>query len=67
MFDISKLATDLISKNPNVVNNPQAQNMLDAIKSGDNKTGEEIARNLCNTYGVTPEDAVKQAKAFFHL
>lgn len=67
MSNISNFAMDLISKNPNIVNNPQAQTMLNAIKSGDNKVGEEIAHNLCDAYGVTPEDAVKQAKAFFHL
>lgn len=67
MPDISQFALSLIERNPNIANNPQAQAMINAIKSGDNRTGEEIARNLCNTYGVTPEDAVKQAASFFHI
>lgn len=67
MSDIFQFAMDLIGKNSNVINNPQTQTMINAIKSGDSRTGEEIARNLCNTYGVTPEDAVQQAKTFFHL
>lgn len=28
---------------------------------------QQIARNLCDTYGVKPEDAVAQAKSFFHI
>lgn len=51
--------------NPNISSNPQAQAMLNVIKSGDAKRGEEIARNLCNTMGVTPEEATKQAQNFF--
>lgn len=41
--------------------------MIDIIKSGDANRGQQIARNLCNTYGVKPEDAIAQAKSFFHI
>lgn len=34
--------------------------MIDVIKSGDANRGQQIARNLCNTYGVKPEDAIAQ-------
>lgn len=57
---INKLTTD-----PSMSSNPVAQNLLVAIKSGDSKKGEEIAKNLCNSYGVTPEEAYNQAMAFF--
>lgn len=36
-------------------------------KSGDAQKGEEIARNLCNTMGITPEEATKQAANFFNI
>jgi hypothetical protein len=52
---------------PQVANNPNAQSMVDVIRSGDSKRGEQIARNLCDTYGVKPEDAVRQAQQFFHI
>ena len=65
MFDPRSVALNLISRNPNLANNPQAQSFINVIQSGDSKKGEEIARNLCNTYGVTPEQAVQQAKNFF--
>lgn len=65
MFDPRPIALNLISRNPAVANNPQAQNLISVIQNGDSKKGEEIARNLCNTYGVTPEQALTQAKNFF--
>lgn len=51
-----------LKSNPNIANNPQAQAMLNVVKSG-----EEIARNLCNTMGITPEEATKQAANFFNI
>lgn len=65
MLDPRSIALNLISRNPFVANNPQAQNLISVIQNGDSKKGEEIARNLCNTYGVTPEQAFTQAKNFF--
>lgn len=65
MFDIRSMALSLISRNPAIASNPQAQNLISVIQNGDSKKGEEIARNLCNAYGVTPEQALTQAKNFF--
>lgn len=65
MLDPRSIALNLIFRNPSVANNPQAQNLISVIQNGDSKKGEEIARNLCNTYGVTPEQAFTQAKNFF--
>ena len=66
-MDLARFAVNLISRNPNIANNPQAQNYLRVIQSGDAEQGEQMARNLCNTYGVTPDQAVQQAKSFFNL
>lgn len=60
-------AMNMIRQNPNIVNNPNSQSMLNVIQSGDNEKGEQIARNLCNTYGISPEQAIMQAKQFFRL
>lgn len=57
-------ALDMIQHNPALQNNPNAREMIDVIKSGDVDRGQQIARNLCNTYGVKPEDAIAQAKSF---
>ena len=40
-------------------------NALSAIQNGDDATGEQIARNLCESYGITPEEAYAQAMRFF--
>lgn len=55
----------MIKNNPQIANNPQALNYIDIIESGDKTKGEEVARNLCETYGVSPEEGYKQAKSFF--
>lgn len=60
-------ALDMIQHNPALQNNPNAREMIDVIKSGDVDRGQQIARNLCNTYGVKPEDAIAQARSFFHM
>lgn len=65
--DFRSLALNLIGRNPRVANNPQAQQMLQVIQNGDSARGQEIATNLCNTYGISKEDAVKQAKNFFGI
>lgn len=55
----------LLAQNPQLRNNPMARNALSAIQNGDSAKGEQIARNLCESYGVTPEEAYAQAMRFF--
>lgn len=57
---------NMIQKNPAIANNPQAQNYINVLKSRDASKGEEIAKNLCETYGVSPEEGLNQAKTFFN-
>lgn len=64
---ILNLAMTMISNNPQIANNPQAKSMIEVIQSGDAERGRQIAENLCSTYGVSKEDAVKQAKSFFKI
>lgn len=58
---INKIVDLLVKKNPEAVNNPRAQAMLDVIRSGDQQKGEEMAMNLCQTYGSTKEEGINQA------
>lgn len=60
-----QMVQGFIQRNPNFANNPQAQQYLQVIMSGDSKKGEELARNICNSFGVTPEQGVQQAQEFF--
>ena len=66
-MNLKDFAVSLIGQNPQVANNPNAQEMIRAIQNGDNVKGEQIARNLCDSYGITPDQAVQQAKRFFNL
>lgn len=56
-----------IKQNAQFQNNPMAQGMLDVIESGDAKKGEQMALNLCESMGIKPDDAIKQAKHFFNV
>lgn len=62
-----QFAMQMLQKNPNIANNPNAQSMIDTLQNGSDQEREQLAKNLCNSYGVTPEQAVQQAKSFFHI
>ena len=64
-MNLEQWAINLISKNPNVANNPRAQEYIKIIQNGDSKKGEEIANNLYQTHGMSKEDAIANAKKFF--
>lgn len=67
MNSIMQFAMSMINKNPAIQNNPQARELISVIQSGDSARGEQIAQNLCNTYGVSKETAIAQAKQYFGL
>lgn len=58
---------DRIKANPNIAGNPQALAYIEVLESGDSKRGQELANNLLETYGMTREDALAQAKQFFRI
>lgn len=55
----------MVKGNPNIANNPMAQEYLSIIESGDSARGEEIARNLCRSNGVSPDQATQSSIDFF--
>lgn len=65
MPNLANFALGLISQNPNIANNSNAQEMIKVIQSGDFQRGQLIAQNLCQSNNVTPEEAVRQARGFF--
>lgn len=62
MNNMINFAMTLLSRNPQIANNPTAKNMIEVIQSNDSKRGQEIAENLCSTYGVKKEDAEEGAR-----
>ena len=67
MPNFAEFAATLLQQNPNVASNPQAQALMSAIKSGDSEQGAMIARNICNTMGMSEDEALRQAKQFFGI
>ena len=65
MPNFNAIIGTLLKMNPQVANNPRAMEMLNVIQRGDAQKGEQIANNLCHTYGISKEDATKQAENFF--
>ena len=66
-MDMRMISQVLSNLAPSMANNPNARAMIQAVQSGDAEAGQRIARNLCQSYGVTPEQAVQQAKGFFRI
>lgn len=67
MFNPAQFAMNMIKNNPQVMNNPMAQNYIGIIQSGDAQKGQQLAENICKTYGVTPQQAIQQARQFFNI
>lgn len=51
---IMNFAMNAIAKNPQLAGNPQAQELINVIKSGDSAKGEQIARNICQSLVLPP-------------
>lgn len=47
--------------------NPTQQNYVDVLKSNDANRGEQLARNICKSMGVSEREAYNQAKRFFGI
>lgn len=54
-------AMQMIQNNPNISNNPQAQEMIRAIQSGDEQAGSQLADNILKSYGMTREQGLNVA------
>lgn len=60
-------ALSLISRNPQITNNPNAQQLLQVVQENDSVKGAQIAQNICDSYGITREQAIQEAKRLFGL
>lgn len=66
MPDMMQLALVLLQKrNPQALNTPLGQQFAQIVQSGNAQQGEEIARNICNSMGISQEDALNQALNYF--
>ena len=60
-------AMNLINRNPQVANNPMARQLIQVIHSGNETQGQQIAENLCHSYGISRDQALTDAKRFFGM
>ena len=67
MPSLKDFALNMIDGNPQIANNPNAREFLNVIRNNDDARGRQIAQNLCDSYSITPDQAVQQAKRFFNL
>lgn len=67
MNSIKDFALNMLMNSPMVAGNPNAQEFVRVLQNGDSVRGQQIADNICSTYGMSREDAVAQAKQFFRL
>lgn len=62
MNNIMNFAQNMVRMNKNVPNTPWAQAAIQAILNGDQQDGEQLANNICQSMGVTKEQALEMAK-----
>ena len=55
----------LLAGNPQVAKQPDGTQRAVGNSKWRRRDGEQIARNLCESYGITPEEAYAQAMRFF--
>lgn len=67
MNQIANFAINMLQNDPRFANNPQAQKLMEIIQNGDSQQGEKMAENLCETYGMTKDQALTEAKKFFGI
>ena len=56
----------IIENNPNVQNNPLAQNAMKMYQNGDTKGLQNMAENMCKERGITVDQAKQQVMGMFN-
>lgn len=64
---LAQMAMNRISSDPNFQKNPQARAFMDIMQRGDAAQGQQMAKNLCQSFGVSEQEALQQAKSFFRI
>lgn len=63
---VNQAINALVNRSGNNLTQTQ-QDYINVIKNGDSSQGEQIANNLCNSMGLSKEEAITQARNFFHI
>ena len=65
--NLFQFAMNIIGNNPKIKNSPQGKELMNILQTNDSARGQKMAENLLNTYGVSKEEAISQARQFFHI
>ena len=57
---------NIIESNPNIQNNPLAQNAMKMYQNGDTKGLQNMAENMCKERGITIDQAKQQVMGMFN-
>lgn len=64
---IMQQALNAARNNPNIANNPRNQELLNVLQSGDREKINQVGRNLCQSYGLTEDQAREQVRSIFGI
>lgn len=64
---LKQMALNMIMNNPNVCNTPFGQQAIQAIQSGDDAKGAELANNFLNSVGMSKAQVLSQARNQFNI
>lgn len=64
-MNVRQIVLGIVQQNPQIANSPQGQQFMQILQSGDDAAGEQMAMNICNSYGVNPQQALMGAINFF--
>lgn len=67
MNNLQNFALNYISRNSNNFNSPMGQQFIEILRSGNSAAGEQMVNNLCQSYGISKEQALQQARQFFGI
>lgn len=67
MPDLRQIAIQALQRNQQIANSPQGRQFMQILQSGDVAAGQQMAQNLCQSYGISQEDAIRQTAKFFNI
>lgn len=62
-INIMQFAMNNLQNNPQIQSSEMGQNFMNILQTGNAKAGEEMANNILHSYGLSKEEAIRQAQA----
>lgn len=62
-INIMQFAMNNLQNNPQIQGSEMGQNFMNILQTGNVKAGEEMANNILRSYGLSKEEAIRQAQS----